>query len=87
MNTNVIRRASIGVLGIVIDLVLAPVITLPLWKSLSEYLHSSLATGDLGWADRAALIISDVGSFGIFVVLIGFVIARMVADHIPGLSR
>ena len=85
MNANAIKYSAIGVLGVVIDLVLAPEITVPLWKLLSEGLHSSLATADLGWEGRATLMISDVGTFVIFVGLIGFVTAHALVDRISAL--
>ena len=69
----------IGILGIVIDAILAPTITIPLWRAFSESVHAGVATMDLAWTDRVSVVAGDATLFGLIVVFPGFAIVASVA--------
>ena len=74
--------AIVGILGIVIDVVLAPILTIPLWRAFSESAHTSMATMDLAWTDRIAVLAGDATLFGLIVVFPGFAIVTSVMGFI-----
>ena len=81
-----INLTVVGILGIVIDVVLARLITVELWRTFREVIYKSLASTDPGWEVSAAAAIGDISLFGLLVLSPGLVIAGYIADRIGILS-
>ena len=73
---------TVGILGMVINAVLAPMLTLPLWRAFREVLYTGMATTDLAWIDRVAILAGDFGLLAALVLMPGFLVAPMIVARI-----
>ncbi len=72
---------TVGILGMVINAVLAPMLTLPL-RAFREVLYTGMATTDLAWIDRVAILAGDFGLLAALVLMPGFLVAPMIVARI-----